>query len=168
LNTTFSEIADDAALLVDSNIFVYAFTGKSSECARLIQRCRDERVQGFVSVCTLLEVCHKTMGLEAAGPGAQSPVAAKHLKDHPQTVRSLSRYASFMEDVVLRCNLSIIVVSEADILQSQQVRDRYGLLSTDSINAHLLLKHGIPAIATNDTDFDRIKGIRVYKPGDMA
>ncbi|MBM3333458.1 type II toxin-antitoxin system VapC family toxin [Candidatus Sumerlaeota bacterium] len=167
MSMTFDDIPEGAAVLLDSNIFVYAFAEKSPECSTLIQRCKGGKIFGVVSVFTLAEVCHKTMGIEAAALVGRSAVPAKYLKDHPETTTKLTRYASFMEDVILRCNLGIVESSDTDLLRSQAIRNRYGMLTTDSINVQVLLEYGIPAIATNDMDFERIEGIRVFMPGDI-
>ena len=41
---------------------------------------------------------------------------------------------------------------------------RYNLMSTDAILVEIMKKNGLKHIATNDSDFERIEGIAVWKP----
>ncbi len=41
---------------------------------------------------------------------------------------------------------------------------KYGLLPRDTIHLSLMLTHGIVNIATTDQDFDKVKGIKAWKP----
>ena len=156
-----------AFIFVDANVFVYAFTETSKECLGLIERCRREEIHGFVSTPTLAEICHRTMGAEAADVMGQKSVSHKYLEEHPDLVHQLRKYASFLGNVIQRWHIGIIEVSETDILHAQQVRERYGMLTNDSLIAQVMLDYGISAIATNDSAFERIEGIRVFKPGDI-
>ncbi|MCX8038909.1 MAG: PIN domain-containing protein [Candidatus Sumerlaeia bacterium] len=167
MSATVNRIPDGAVVLLDSNIFVYAFARKSRQCHLLIERCRDQSVLGLVSTYTLCEVCYKTMGIEAGGASAAEPIPMRSLKRRPESIKKLVRYAVFLEDIILRSNLGIIVATETDVLKSQRIRSCFGMLATDSINAQILLEYGIPAIATSDSDFERIPGITVYAPGDI-
>lgn len=53
------------------------------------------------------------------------------------------------------------------IKESAQVRQSEGLLTNDSIVAASMKILGLSKIATNDSDFDRIKWIRIYQPSDL-
>lgn len=43
---------------------------------------------------------------------------------------------------------------------------KYGLLPRDAIHVSLMLAHGIVNIATTDRNFDKVKGIKAWKPWD--
>jgi predicted nucleic acid-binding protein len=107
------------------------------------------------------------MGIEAADELGRKSVSARYLEEHPDLVRHLNKYARYMENLIQRCNLTIFEISETDLLGSQRIRDRYGLLTNDSINLHIALANGIGAIATHDDDFDTVGEIRVFKPSDL-
>ena len=168
MTMTLDDIPAGEPVLVDTNVFVYAFTKKSARCLSLVQRCRAREVDGTVSTHTLSEVCHRTMLAEAAELLKRQQISAKFLKGKPELFGSLRRYSSFVENLVRWSNLAIVQPSAEHFLRSQWIRDRYGLLTTDSINLCLMLEYNITAIATNDSDFERIEGIQVYKPGDIA
>jgi len=163
----FRNIPDGESVFLDSNVFVYAFAQASSECITLVERCKQGRVYGFVSTLGLAEVYHKTMTMEAAGLIGEKTVRAQYLEQHPDLVQRLTDYAPFLEHLIMRSNLGIIEVSEMDLLRSQQIRDRYGLLTIDSVHVRVALDYGIPTIATNDRAFERVEGIQVFRPGDI-
>jgi predicted nucleic acid-binding protein len=41
---------------------------------------------------------------------------------------------------------------------------RYQLLPADSVDAALIRRHDLPALATRDDDFDHVESLDVYKP----
>jgi predicted nucleic acid-binding protein len=61
-------------------------------------------------------------------------------------------------------NIEILPISAALIEQSQQMKTRYGFMSNDALTLQLMNELEIRAIATNDSDFDRVETITVYKP----
>ena len=50
------------------------------------------------------------------------------------------------------------------IWQSRNLRREYSLLTNDSLNLYIMRTNHLSHIATNDTDFERVKGIKVWKP----
>lgn len=60
--------------------------------------------------------------------------------------------------------IDILPVSAALIERSQQMKTRYGFLSNDALTLQMMNELEVRAIATNDSDFDRVETITVYKP----
>ena len=56
-------------LLIDANIFIYAFLGHSNQCRDLLGRCATEEVLGIMSLDVVNEVTHRMMLAEAVGTG---------------------------------------------------------------------------------------------------
>jgi len=50
------------------------------------------------------------------------------------------------------------------VIESRNLRHDHNLMTNDSINLFLMKLAAIEDIATNDSDFDRIPWIRVWKP----
>jgi predicted nucleic acid-binding protein len=106
------------------------------------------------------------MCFEAEEITRRAAVNSMYLKKHPDVVKRLLKYNIAMEDLLYRDNLQILDVTPDDVLGSFAVRQKYGLLMKDSITAYLLKKIRIPAIATNDRDFENIEDVQVYRPTD--
>lgn len=51
-----------------------------------------------------------------------------------------------------------------EIHASKHFRDDYGLLTDDSITLAVMRRHGLTDLASNDEDFRRVSGIRLWTP----
>ena len=56
-------------VLIDANIFVYAFRELSTECERFLERCRAQQVFGATTLEVVNDVCHRLMLAEALDEG---------------------------------------------------------------------------------------------------
>jgi len=73
-----------------------------------------------------------------------------------------------------RCEIAVRKISEFDIeilpimsgviLESRNLRYEHKLMTNDSINLFLMKLTGLEDIASNDSDFDRVPWIKVWKP----
>ena len=164
---TCNDVPTGATLYLDANVIVYAFIGISSDCSRLIQRCKGEDLVGVVCTHTLGEVYHKTMIAEAMKRTGRPAVTVRQLREESDLVRSLTAYSEYVENLILRSNLTIVPLTAGHLLGSRSVRERYGLLTNDSITVQVMREFRISSIATNDSDFEGVEGIRVFKPSDV-
>jgi predicted nucleic acid-binding protein len=64
-------------------------------------------------------------------------------------------------------NILILATNEARLDHGQTVRNRYGLLTNDSLIVAAMDEVGIASLATRDDDFDHISDLTVYKPTDI-
>ena len=155
-----------SSIIIDANIFIYAFDGRSSQCRALLTRCANEEVVGITTAEIVNEVCHRLMLAEAMAKRALPRPSAISLKRKPQVVRRLEEY---WPRVVAIFDLNIIVLplDEARIRRAQEIRAVYGLLTNDSLLVAAALEVGVNSIATRDDDFDRVAQLTVYKPSDL-
>src|SRR5215470_16130991 len=101
------EVPAGTALLLDSNIFIYAFCGESEQCARLIERCRNEELLGVTTGEVIGEVCHRLMIREALESGAIPRPIVAAFKVKPDTVAGLRTYWDLTVGI-FRSNLLLI------------------------------------------------------------
>jgi predicted nucleic acid-binding protein len=99
------------------------------------------------------------LGAPAAAPSA---VVAK-LKADPGTVRRLSDHAA-AGAAIMDMGVDVIPLTAEILRASGWVRSQSGLLVNDSLTVATMRACGITALATNDEDFARIDGIRLYRP----
>jgi predicted nucleic acid-binding protein len=154
-------------VFLDANIFIYGLLGESQQCLDLMERCRKEEVAGVTSSEVIGEVCHRLMVKEAVDAGLISRPAAYALKPKHNAIRRLRRYWDLIEQV-FQLNLAVLGSDEARHRAAQQVRQRYGLLTNDSLIVAACLEHKIQSLATRDADFDRIPEMTVYRPSDLG
>jgi predicted nucleic acid-binding protein len=63
-----------------------------------------------------------------------------------------------------QARINILPVTYREIHNSKQFRDTYGLLTDDSIILAVMSRYKIADLATNDRDFRRVPGIRLWTP----
>jgi predicted nucleic acid-binding protein len=76
---------------------------------------------------------------------------------------TLEKY-SMAPDKIRQMNVTILTITLQDLWDSKGIRDSYGLLTNDSTSVSIMKRFGTTDIATNDSDFERVSGLRVWKP----
>ena len=120
---------------------------------------------GFTSTLVLNEVLHKLMLAEATHTyGLHSEHdAANVLKQNPEKIMGLSQVWKTYSDIK---DYPIIICScdESVLDMAVNLSNKYGLLISDATHLAVIKSEGISNIATNDSDFQRLNEIDVYKP----
>lgn len=58
------EIPSEQTVFIDSNIFIYHFTGVSNQSSEFLSRCEEGYLNGITSSNVVLEVLHRLMMIE--------------------------------------------------------------------------------------------------------
>jgi len=164
---TFKEIPSGLRVFLDANVFIYHFGGLSQDCRELLERCERGEMVGVTSTHILLEVLHRLMVAEAVARGlisAEAPL--RKIRENPQIVCQLRDYHHAVGKIP-DMGIEVLPLEWSVLQRSRGIRERYGLLTNDSVVVALMLSQGIGALATRDEDFDRVKEIQVYKPSDI-
>ncbi|UCE17776.1 MAG: PIN domain-containing protein [Gemmatimonadota bacterium] len=161
-------IPTEETVFIDANIFVYHFcmTADSIDdrCTEFLQKVESGVVQAFTSTSVVLETLHRAMIYEATEKAGLEPKGAMHkLQKNPEFIQNLTQYSTIPQRI-LDFGTQIFTISYQTILDSQTWRENYGLMVNDSITAALMDRNGIKNLATNDTDFDRIPVLHIWKP----
>lgn len=155
-----------SVILVDANIFVYGFLGQSEQCVSMIERCRNEDLLGVTTTEVVSEVCHRLMLREAMDSGLINRPTASALKSKHHAISGLRKYWELTRQI-FRLNLLVLGSDEARQHTAQRVRTEHGLLTNDSLIVATCLEYGVRALASRDTDFERIPELTVYRPSDL-
>jgi predicted nucleic acid-binding protein len=161
-----SHLPDGADVFLDANIFIYAVSGLSPQCRNLLERCARGDVVGITSLDTVNEVTHRLMVAEAFQKELIAKPRADHLARKPAVVRTLTDHW-FQVESILDMGLLLLQVEASTIWRAQTLRQRYGLLTLDSVLAGLLEEYGIEHLASHDACFDQVSTIRTYHPADI-
>lgn len=166
-----SEVPSGARILIDSNIFIYHFTGVSQECTRFLERCERGEVLGVTGVHLLLEVLHRLMMIEAVVEGLVSPGGvARKLRERPEVVRKLHRYQE-QAGMIPEMGIEVLPIEVELVELSRRYREEHGLLVNDSLTLALAEELGLEGLATADEDLLRLEGklpFRLYAPQDLG
>jgi len=164
---TLKDIPQGAEIFIDANIFIYHFTGNSSECSEVLARCEDGELTGVTSAIVTAEVMHRMMLAEASLKKlAKAPQIVKKLKERPEIVCRLTDYFVVVQ-AIFEMGIKVYPLAPELILNSQVIRSRYGLMVNESLIAATMREIGVEAMATNDDGFSRVEWIKIHKPGDV-
>jgi predicted nucleic acid-binding protein len=160
-------LPDGSFIFIDANILIYALSGQSGECRRLLERCLREEVTGITLFETVNEVTHRLMVAEAVAKGLIPSGGARSLRQNFRVIPTLRDYWTNTERV-LSLNLLFMAVTESVVRGAQSVRSSSSLLTNDSMIVSCMREYGLSFLASSDADFERVAGITVFKPTDLA
>jgi predicted nucleic acid-binding protein len=161
------QVESGTRVFVDSSVLLYHFFRTSDQSRRFLRRCEERDCSGVTSVVVMLEVTHRLMAMEALASGLVPPGhAIRRLQERPDIVRRLSAYATQAAEIPA-FGIEVLPADLGVCLRAADVRDRYGLLTNDSVIVATMRDAGVTAIATADRDFERVDGLQVFRPTDL-
>ncbi len=164
---TFEDLKAGDSIFIDANIFIYSFGALSPQCKEVLLRCAKKELLGYTITTTLAEVLHRLMISEAIEKQLityNNPV--KKLSENPDIIKKLTKYNQQVYKIA-QMNITILSLTNELIRKSAKVRQTEGLLTNDSLVVAVIKDIGLSKLATNDSDFDNIKWLQVYKPADL-
>src|ERR1043165_7242122 len=164
---TFDDIPQGAAIFIDANLLVYAFTLDPTygpACQRLLNRIENGDFQGFTSAHVVSEVSHRLMTLEAIALFSRSATGmANWLRRPPAEVQQLRRHRQAIDELTL-VPATILPVSGSNVSRAADLSIQHGLLTNDALIVAVMQAHGLTHLASHDADFDRVPGLSRYAP----
>jgi predicted nucleic acid-binding protein len=162
-----ADIPKGARVFADANILSYALSTIEpfhSLAAAFLERSARQEIEVLTSAFQAAHVVHRAMIVEARHRyQLSSSEVVSYLKQHPDAVRRLTRYKQIPGEFS-RARIHILDVTYREIHASKRFRDDYGLLTDDSITLAVMHRHGLVDLASNDEDFERVAGIRLWTP----
>ena len=125
-----------------------------------------EEVTGIALFETVNEVTHRFMMAEALSKGLISAGGARALRGKFQQIPTLTDYWLNTQRM-LALNILFMPVNETIIRNAQTMRQEAGLLTSDSMIVAAMREYGLSFLASNDSDFERVRDITVFKPTDL-
>ena len=162
-----AEIKAGSEVFVDSNIFIYHFTGVSEECTDFLSRCEQGELIAMTSVNVILEVLHRLMMVEAVRKNlVKPPNVVKKLNKAPLKLKRLNEYFINTEKIP---DMGIVIkpLIFKTIIKSHMVRLAFVLMVNDSVIVASMQEEGVKLLATNDKAFEKVDEINVCSPEDV-
>jgi predicted nucleic acid-binding protein len=103
---------------------------------------------------------------EALFKGLITGGGARVLRNKFRQIPAMTDYWRDTERI-LALNLLFIPVNETVVRNAQVVRQEAGLLTNDSMIVACMREYGVSFLASNDSDFERVRDITVFKPTDL-
>jgi predicted nucleic acid-binding protein len=164
---TFADLAAGDAVFLDANTLTYHFQPHARwgpPCTDLLQRIENQELAGFTSTHVLSEVSHRLMTIQASAL-FNWPFAGigNRLRTNPTEVRNLTAFREAI-DQVLRSQLQVLTIAPQLLAQAAAVSQQFGLLTNDGLIVAVMQANRLTRLASHDTDFDRVQGLRRYAP----
>jgi predicted nucleic acid-binding protein len=159
-------LAQGETIVLDANTFIYAITGRSSQCRELLERAQNGELVAVTPIEVVNEVCHKLMLIEALERGVIDRISASALRSRASEIKNLSSYWASIEEI-FALNIRVLPLDQARVRRAHRVRTAHGLLTNDSLVAAAAQQEGIQNLATSDRDFEPIGWLTIYRPVDL-
>jgi predicted nucleic acid-binding protein len=115
-------------------------------------------------VIVLNELVHKLIiGEVAQKMGLKPGQVIRYLKRHGEILETLEAYEVAAE-VETSYGLTILGVTAETFSTARRLMQIHRLLSNDALHLAVMQEAKIWNLVTNDTDFDKVEGIQVWKP----
>ena len=159
-------------IFIDANIWSYFALRNptyQSECTRFLERVEQSQVHAATSNFVLNEVVHVILigkGSELLKTDKIARIKKQLKEDSRLSTECYKACREFMDYVrVLQAKgLNLIDVGSDVIVTSLDIGKNYRLLATDALHVATCSTHNIKHVATNDSDFDGVDFLTVYKP----
>ena len=149
-------------ILVDSNILTYHLLDYPTFgpiCEKFFQDILDEKYQGFITPLIASETLFNFIKAYILKTyGVKGKDVAILLKRDPKILQEIS----FDRPKEIFGIFNILDIGAAEVEKSFEYMSKYALLTNDALNAATMKVNKINSIATNDKDFDRLAGVKVW------
>ncbi len=158
-----SAVPEGTEIYIDANILLFsAFKHPSYG-----ELCKNFLIKIENSACTsdftLNEVFHKLMLAEVSKRFDVKPKDAVALiKQNPDVISELRTIWEEME--LINESRIRIIITEKLFPDFVETAKNYNLMATDAMIVEIMKRYGLKDIATNDSDFERVEWVKVWKP----
>lgn len=164
-------LPSDAKVFIDTNVLLYAISDHpryGTACNEFLDRVKAGEIKGKTSVIVLNELLHKLIIGEIAEKEDVKPTqVVRRIKKNKEILQDLKVYET-IKDVEDNYNLEIASIRREDFVQARKSMKRHLLLSNDALHLAVMGREKIVNVATNDPDFESIKGIKAWKPHEFS
>lgn len=164
------DIPTGRRVFVDANIICYAIIclpgleDLSYQCQRFFLRVAAGDLAASTSTVAVGEAIHKVMLAEANERwGDEQRITPHKLSRRPKLIRELTQHLPVVNEIAI-WGVSIHPVPVTVTSHVARSCCELGLLHNDAVTVLLMRHLGIVDLATNDDEFRRIPGIRVWMP----
>jgi len=154
------------SVFVDTSVLIHAFTNTryTKTCEDFLGRVKYGEIDGYINSTVLDEFFHKLLIFEVySKKKLTSQDAIKFLKDNPGFFKSLDKPFKASKGVLREYRFKILDTSNL-LEEALDISRENGLLFSDALHSACCKVYNIKNIATNDSDFERVDFLKVWKP----
>ncbi len=159
------KIPRDSFVFIDSNIFTYFLLRDADffeKCKQFLKNIESGYFIGFINNIVVSETLFNFVKAEVCrNYGLKTNEFIRFVKENPDSIGEVD--ISDVIDVFTTANLNLVNIPSKTIPLLRDAH-RESLLSNDAFHLLTMEYLNIENIATNDGDFEKIAGIKVWKP----
>ncbi|VVB55426.1 tRNA(fMet)-specific endonuclease VapC [uncultured archaeon] len=155
-------------VFIDSNIFTYFLLRDADffeKCSRFLKNIESGYFIGFINNIVIAETLFNFVKAEVCKNNQLKPSEfIRFVKEKPESIGEVA--ISDVIDVFTVSNLNLVNVPPK-IIPLLKAAHRKSLLSNDAFHLLTMEYLNVKDIVTNDSDFDAIADIKIWKPGTL-
>ncbi len=160
-----SKIPRASFVFIDSNIFTYFLLRDADffeKCSRFLKNIESGYFIGFINNIVISETLFNFVKAEVCKNNGLKPNEfIRYVKENPESIGEVD--ISDVTDAFTMANLNLVNVPPK-LIPILKDAHRKSLLSNDAFHLLTMDYLNIKYIITNDSDFEKIAGIKVWKP----
>lgn len=161
------DISAGSKVFVDASIFLTVALKRPQRyvkaCEQFLLRVEKKEVEAFISNLVLDEVLYKLIQAEIARQqGLQLRDVEEYRKRNPTCISQLNECWKAIE-AILSMGVTVLPLPP-DFKDVMDACKKYNLLTRDALHVMTIQSHGLDALASTDSDFQRVPWVKFYQP----
>ncbi|MGD2248547.1 MAG: PIN domain-containing protein [Candidatus Methanofastidiosia archaeon] len=161
-----SDIPKDSLVFIDSNIFLYFILEHPlyfNSCRNFLERVEKGEIMGFINSIVFSETYFTYMKIQIKETcDITLRKVFEFIKKDPAIIKTIDTEPV---DMVFKMpNMYLITVLRETLDLFGNFISKYTLLPNDTLHALTCFNNKIRDIATNDSDFERVDFLKIWKP----
>jgi len=169
-----SDHISNECIFIDANIFIYNALDNpicAESCSDFLMLVETDKIKAVITPMVMDEVLFKILVAEASQHIEKFIIwnLKKKMKDpifSSVVYNHMKEYNEYLIELTY-AGLEILDINERTSKKSIILGEKYGLLTTDAIHLAAMKQYEIIHLASNDSDFDKVDLIKVYKPNNQ-
>ncbi len=163
----YADVPAGAAVFLDANVLIHHFEPNAAYgpiSTEFLERIENQEISGVTATHIVSEVAHRLMTIEAMQTFRWKPAGiAVRLRNHPGQVQTLKRFRQAIQEIP-SFGVRILTIESSWLDNAAGISQQTGLLHNDALLVAVMRAHGLANLASADSDFDRVPGIKRYAP----
>ncbi len=163
----YADLPAGGTVFLDASVFIHHFEPNAlygPSATEFLERIENQEMIGVTTTHVVSEVAHRLMTIEAMQAfGWTSAGIARRLRSHPAQVQTLTRFRQAIQEIPLFA-VRILSIDPSWLDLAAEASQQTGLLHNDALIIAAMRIHGLPNLASADSDFDGVAGIARYGP----
>ncbi|AEH45822.1 PilT protein domain protein [Thermodesulfatator indicus DSM 15286] len=152
-------------IFVDSNAFIYFFTGQCNNLAKEIFSFAEKKWLTLITTVRVLdEVCFKVMIISAKAKFGIETKVLKRLKRDRSKIKLVAEDVQRVIEFVNKARIEVKGISYTELKKMPYIMDAHGLFGNDALILATIQRFNLKYLLSSDKDFDRISFVERIDP----